>query len=177
MRTRRRALAVVSTLGLLQLAGPLRAADAVTLPAGFSDTAVVSVPAPTGLAWTPDGRMLVTEQTGQLRVVRDGALNAVPALDLAGRICSDGERGLQSVLVDPAFATNRFVYLYWTHNAYGGCPTRTAGRPENRVARYVLVTTTRWWRAARPCWPTTCRRSTPTTTAATCTPAPTATST
>ncbi len=131
-------LAVVAAASLIQLGGPLPMAEAVTLPAGFSDTGVVAVPVPTGLAWTPDGRMLVAQQTGQLRVVRGGTLNPAPALDLSARTCSEGERGMQSVLVDPRFATNHFIYLYWTHKAYGGCPTKTADAPENRVTRYVL---------------------------------------
>lgn len=45
---------------------------AVTTPAGFSDSVVAQLATPTGMAWTPDGRMLVTQDSGQLRVVRDG---------------------------------------------------------------------------------------------------------
>ncbi len=128
-------LAALLLLGLAAAAGP---AAAATAPAGFSDTVVATLPGPTGLAWTPDGRMLVTQQAGLLRVVRGGVLNATPALDLTARSCNNSERGVLSVVVDPAFATNRFVYLYWTHNAHATCETNTAAAPENRVARYVL---------------------------------------
>lgn len=86
---------------------------------------VVTLSAPTGLPWTADGRMLVTQRAGLLRVVRDGALNPTPALDRTGRDCNNSERGLLSVLVDPAFATNHFVYLYWTNNAYNSCEMNT----------------------------------------------------
>ena len=41
----------------------------VDAPPGFTDTVVNSVPTPTGMAWTPDGRMLVTQDNGQIRVV------------------------------------------------------------------------------------------------------------
>ena len=45
------------------------AATAAVLPAGFTDSLVASLPAPTALAFTPDGRLLVTSQSGALRVV------------------------------------------------------------------------------------------------------------
>ncbi|HWI03661.1 MAG TPA: PQQ-dependent sugar dehydrogenase [Acidimicrobiales bacterium] len=100
------------------------------VPDGFTDTLVASVGGPTGLAFTPDGRMLVTTQGGRLRIVENNALVATPALDLTGRICSNSERGLLGVAVDPEFATNRFVYLYYTHNLFGACV--------NRVSRWIL---------------------------------------
>src|SRR3712207_4351471 len=49
----------------------------------LSDTVAVRVrTTPTAFAWTPDGRILVTEDDGVLRVVRNGALRKGPALDL-----------------------------------------------------------------------------------------------
>jgi glucose/arabinose dehydrogenase len=90
------------------------------------------------MAWTPDGRMLVAQDTGQLRVVQNGSLLATPALNLASRICSGGERGLLGVAVDPQFATNRFVYLYWTRNVHGYCGQEPPKTPENRVSRFTL---------------------------------------
>jgi glucose/arabinose dehydrogenase len=82
--------------------------------------------------------MLITQDAGKLRVVRNGQLQETPALNLASRICSDGERGLLGVAVDPNFAMNRFIYLYWSHNAHGSCGQDGADAPVNRVARYVL---------------------------------------
>ena len=114
------------------------APPAAAAPVAFSDTVVTTVAAPTAMAWTPDGRMLVAQDGGQLRVVRDGQLLATPALNLTSRICSGGERGLLGVGVDPRFATNRFVYLYWTHNAHGYCGQEGPDTPENRVTRYTL---------------------------------------
>ena len=120
------ALALVSA-GLLVPGAP---AGAAVLPSNFTDTLVAAVGGPTSLAFTPDGRMLVTTQGGRLRIVQNNALLATPALDLTSRICSNSERGLLGVAVDPQFAGNRFVYLYYTHNAFGACV--------NRVSRWVL---------------------------------------
>jgi glucose/arabinose dehydrogenase/PKD repeat protein len=131
---RRAALAVVASLALL--AAP---AGAATLPAGFDDVQVASVPAPTALAFTPDGRLLVTERPGRLRVIQNGTLLPTPAIDLSGRICPQGERGLLGVAADPDFQTNRRVYLYYTFNKYRTCALATPpGGPVNRVSRFVL---------------------------------------
>ena len=68
--TRTRSLAVVLALallgGVLAVAPP---ASAATVPPGFSDTFVARVSSPTAIAFMPDGRMLVAEQAGRLRVV------------------------------------------------------------------------------------------------------------
>lgn len=97
---------------------------------------VASLPAPpTALAFTPDGRILVTEQHGRLRVVRGGALVATPALSLgAGQLCSNNERGVLGVAVDPQFAANRWIYLFYTHPPTGDC----AAGAVNRVSRFTL---------------------------------------
>ena len=44
-------------------------AAAVTLPPGFTDTLVATIGVPTARAFTPDGRLLVTTQNGNVRVV------------------------------------------------------------------------------------------------------------
>jgi glucose/arabinose dehydrogenase len=127
-----RRLALVSCVLAALVAVPLVPASAAVLPAGFSDTLVASVAGPTALAFTPDGRMLVTTQSGTLRVVQNGALLPAPALDLTSRTCTESERGLLGVAVDPQFAANGFVYLYNTHRLFGTCV--------NRVSRWILST-------------------------------------
>jgi glucose/arabinose dehydrogenase len=110
-----------------------------TLPAGFTDTLVATVGAPTALTFTPDGRILVTTQGGDLRIVSGGALLPAAALSLGSKVCSNVERGLLGVAVDPAFATNHFVYLYYTFNKNAaGCPTSNATSPVERISRFTL---------------------------------------
>ena len=136
-----RLLVLAALVAASVVAAPVERAAAATLATGFSDDLVVSISSPTALAFTPDGRMLVTSQTGQLRVVEDGVLRTQPALDLSARMCLSNERGLLGVAVDPAFTTNRFVYLYWTAKVTSTCPRLTAGAPVNRVSRFVLPET------------------------------------
>jgi glucose/arabinose dehydrogenase len=104
---------------------------AFALPSSFSDSLVASVPNPTGLAFTPDGRLLVTAQFGQLRVVQNGTLLAQPALDISPVICTAEEEGVLGLAVDPAFATNGFIYIYYTRSEGGGVCT-------NRVSRFTM---------------------------------------
>ena len=64
------------------------------------------------MQFAPDGRLFVCEQTGRLRIIKDGALLPTPFLTLA--VSSVGERGLLGVAFDPNFATNKFVYVHYT---------------------------------------------------------------
>jgi len=116
------------------------AAAAAAVPAGFEDTLVASIASPTGLAFTPDGRILVTTQPGQLRIVENGVLLPTPALNLASILCTNSERGLLGVAVDPSFASNGFIYLFYTFNKFGACGQNTATTPVNRVSRFTLST-------------------------------------
>ena len=95
---------------LFAVASPVAAA---TLPSGFSESLVASGLAnPTAMQFAPDGRLFVCEQGGRLRVIKDGVLLATPFVTLS--VNSSGERGLLGVAFDPEFATNHYVYVYYT---------------------------------------------------------------
>ena len=64
------------------------------------------------MALHPDGRIFVCQQTGELRVIKNGVVLPTPFLTLP--VNSSGERGLLGVAFDPNYATNRFVYVYYT---------------------------------------------------------------
>lgn len=65
---------------------------------------------PWGLAFLPDGRMLVTERPGRLRIVaRDGSLST--ALTGVPAVFAQGQGGLLDVALDRNFAANRTLYL------------------------------------------------------------------
>lgn len=95
------------------------------LPAGFEDTLVATAPAPTSLAWTPAGQMLVTTQAGRLYLGDADGLRPAPALDLSERLCPRLEQGLLGAAAHPRFAVNGWVYVYWTHDV-AGCVQRVS---------------------------------------------------
>ena len=91
--------------------------DLVTVTAGLEH--------PWGMAFLPDGRVLVTERPGRLRIIeRDGKagppIAGVPAVD------AKGQGGLLDVALDPAFAKNRLVYLSYSEPREGGNGTSVA---------------------------------------------------
>ncbi|HEX6863701.1 MAG TPA: PQQ-dependent sugar dehydrogenase [Thermoanaerobaculia bacterium] len=131
--------ATLLPLLILLTAAPLAAA----VPAGFTDSPVASLGSPTALAFTPDGRLLITTKAGDLRVYQSGSLLVTPALDIAA-ICTQSERGLLGVAVDPDFETNRYIYLFYTFRKSATCPQSqpvTPDHPVNRVSRFTLPDT------------------------------------
>lgn len=117
------------------------ASSASSLPPGFTDTLVTDVAAPTALAFTADGRLLIASQTGILYVYQSNTLLNTPALNLTNKICSNIERGLLGTAVDPDFTINHYIYLYYTFNQSGACERNTAKSPVNRVSRFTLPDT------------------------------------
>src|SRR5262245_27638655 len=131
---------------------PRAAGAAGSFPPGFQDLTVASgLDLPASMAFLPDGRLLIGEKnSGNIRVVKNGALLATPLLSLPA-IAPDGtffdffsERGLLGMAADPAFETNGFLYVYYTL-----CKQPQAGQPEgsatacnlakNRVARFHVT--------------------------------------
>lgn len=101
--------------------------SAATFPAGFSETQVASgLSNPTSMAFAPDGRVFVTQQGGAVRVVKNGALLGTPFVTIT--VASNSERGVLGLAFDPDFATNRFVYIYYT---------ATSPAIHNRLSRFT----------------------------------------
>jgi glucose/arabinose dehydrogenase len=101
---------------------------AATLPAGFTETSIGGLSAPTAMAMAPDGRIFVCQQGGALRVIKNNVLLATPFITLT--VNSSGERGLLGVTFDPGFLTNQYVYLYYT---------ATTPAIHNRISRFTAA--------------------------------------
>ena len=80
---------------------------------------------PWSLAWLPDGRMLVTERPGRLRVVSKNGVVSAPVQGLP-EIFSGGQGGMLDILVDPGFVENRTVYFSFAEPAVNGAGTAVA---------------------------------------------------
>ena len=107
-------------------------AVATAVPAGFTQrTLVGQLPGGTDMAFAPDGGLFVTLKSGVLRYRRTtGAVATL--LDFSAKVDDTGERGLLGVAVDPRFATNRRLYLVYTHRATGALPIH------NRLVRVTI---------------------------------------
>src|SRR5437870_5385984 len=105
-------------------------ATAASLPPGFVEAQVGGnlSGSPTAMAFAPDGRLFVCQQGGQLRVIKNGSLLSTPFVSLT--VDSSGERGLLGIAFDPNFATNHYLYVYYT----------VATSPiHNRVSRFTAA--------------------------------------
>ena len=80
---------------------------------------------PWGMAFLPDGRILVTERPGRLRVVADGKLRADPVSGLP-EIASHGQGGLLDVALHPRFGENGLIYLSFAGSDGEGYGTEVA---------------------------------------------------
>jgi len=68
---------------------------------------------PVTMAFAPDGRLFYNElRSGQVRIVQNGQLQVQPFATLA--VDTSGERGLLGLALDPNFALNGFVYIYYS---------------------------------------------------------------
>jgi glucose/arabinose dehydrogenase len=84
---------------------------------------------PWSLAFLPDGRILVTERPGRLRIIRNGRLDPQPVSGLP-QIAAQGQGGLLDVVLHPAFADNGLIYFSYAGRGPGGIGTEVArGRP------------------------------------------------
>ena len=89
------------------------------------ETVATGLSHPWGLAFLPDGRMLVTERSGTLRLVsKDGKLS--PPLSGVPKVVVAGQGGLLDVAIDPDFKSNSLVYLTYSEPGEGGAGTAVA---------------------------------------------------
>jgi len=81
--------------------------------------------APWGITSLPDGRLLVTQKGGNMRIVTatgtvSSAITGIPAVN------ASGQGGLLGLCIDPAFASNRMIYWAFSENVAGGTVTSVA---------------------------------------------------
>jgi aldose sugar dehydrogenase len=77
------------------------------------------------MAFLPDGRMLVTERPGTLRIV-DTEFSLSEPLSGVPEVFAERQGGLLDVAVDPDFESNRRVYLTYAEPGDGGASTAAA---------------------------------------------------
>ncbi len=120
---------VFTALALIAALAVARAAEPVLASAEHDFRAIIMIRGlehPWGLAFLPDGRWLVTERPGRLRLVgADGTLDPRPVEGLPP-IAAHGQGGLLDVALHPGFAENGWVYLSYAARGPGGTGTEVA---------------------------------------------------
>ena len=122
--------------GRITLPGQPNARDATIevaqIPeAVIAETVAEGLEVPWELAFTPDGRILVTERPGRIRVIQDGALQEEPFATLE-QVVNISESGLMGVALHPDFASNGHLFVCYTYR-------NESGDLRNRVARLTDV--------------------------------------
>ncbi|WP_315817737.1 PQQ-dependent sugar dehydrogenase [Paraflavitalea speifideaquila] len=108
--------------------------SAQVFPAGFQATRITGGLNPTDLKFSPDGQYLfIADKTGKIFLVENDQLRTTPVLDLTSVIDDGGERGLTHLAFDPDFATNEYVYIYYTLAIPGNTHS------PNRVSRFSFI--------------------------------------
>ncbi len=98
------------------------------LPPGFTRTTIATgLDEPTVIEFLPDGRLLIGERGGRIWIVQDDTLLPQPLIQIDVNT-TNGERGLVGLARDPSFASNGFLYAYYTTD-----------EPRNRVGRFTVV--------------------------------------
>ena len=125
---------LVSGVSIAATAGFGESAAAETIESERHSFRIVTVAEdlehPWGLAFLPDGGMLVTERPGRLSIIREGetprAVSGVP------EVVENGQGGMLDVVLHPDFAQNRLIYLSYSGSGDGGVGTEVVrGRLEN----------------------------------------------
>jgi aldose sugar dehydrogenase len=102
-------VAVLAACGGSSGSSEATAAEARTVANAFVATPVAKFNEPWAMTFLPDGRMLVTEKKGALKVYKIGGqtgdVSGVPKVDYGG------QGGFGDVIVHPSFASNGFVYI------------------------------------------------------------------
>ncbi len=115
---------------------------ALTVPSGF--TVENMVPAttftvPTALVFLPDGRYMVAEKSGRVRMVVNNVVRANAVINLSTEVLDLNDRGLLDVAVDPAYFSNHYIYLLYTVDPdTNGVDTDTPSF--GRLVRYTMNT-------------------------------------
>jgi len=100
--------------------------NGVKTAAAYQSTVLTSaLVAPWGITSLPDGRLLITEKAGKMRIVTNtgtvgNPITGIPAVNAAG------QGGLLGLCIDPQFSFNRMIYWVFSENVTGGTVTAVA---------------------------------------------------
>src|SRR5688572_21240792 len=78
------------------------------------DTITAELSNPWGVAFLPDGRILITERGGEIRIVKDGKLLEEKIQGVPSPLYVKGQSGLLDIVLHPDYKTNGWIYLSYS---------------------------------------------------------------
>lgn len=118
-------LLMVLSFGLVSCGDPKKPEPAIVSLEFRVDTLAVGLVNPWGMAFLPDGRILIAERPGRLRIYEQGQLHPEPIEGLPP-IWAHGQGGLLDVVLHPDYPQNPWLYLAYAAPAAGGGNTAIA---------------------------------------------------
>jgi len=106
-------------------AGQTRINGVKTAAAYESKVITSSLTAPWGITSLPDGRLLITEKAGRMRIVTGTGSVGNPITGIP-TVNASGQGGLLGLCIDPQFSSNRMVYWVFSESVSGGTVTAVA---------------------------------------------------
>ncbi|MBT1687492.1 PQQ-dependent sugar dehydrogenase [Dawidia soli] len=89
------------------------------------DTVATGLENPWGIAFLPDGRILVTERKGEIRIIQDGKL-LEEKIENVPAVYANGQGGLLDIVAHPDYSNNGWIYLSYAKPGEGGGGTTIA---------------------------------------------------
>jgi glucose/arabinose dehydrogenase/PKD repeat protein len=131
LRRPRAALCAALLITVAAFASGGTTAHATTLPAGFQEsTALTGMIEPIAIDFAPNGRVFVAEKSGLIKTFTSlSDPTATQFADLRTKVHNHYDRGLMSIVADPNFPTDPYVYVYYVHDAPIGGTAPTWGSP------------------------------------------------
>ncbi len=117
--------AVTDEAGNVTTPADAAAVDATGLP--FAVTPVATLASPWAMTFLPDGRLLVTEKAGSLRIVTQDGKISTPVSGTPP-VSSEGQGSLNDVVLSPDYANDGYVYLSYAEPGTGGMSGGAVGR-------------------------------------------------
>src|SRR5256885_14562976 len=130
MNTRIRAAVATCVITSGILIGRAGAATVASKAGPITVDSLAKLDNPWAMTFLPDGKLLITEKPGRLRIFAEGKLSE----PIAGvpKVAYRGQGGLLDVEIDPNFASNKLVYLSYTEPAEQQ-PAGAKDTPEHRL--------------------------------------------
>jgi glucose/arabinose dehydrogenase len=117
---------------------------ATAVPVGFVDEGVATITAIKGV-FAPNPRLngkpmlVLSSKEGTINVLEDPDTSdvAIKVADLNSILCTNGPRGLLNIIPHPDFASNRYIFMYYSR-IVANCPEDLESGPSNRLSRFTM---------------------------------------